>query len=219
MSSTSPSSESSLQLSPHEFANFIVEPENAHALVNVFSQPHDSNCLTLLRYYLFTAQSTHRMEQELERHRTEQANILDRLCEATHFPLRAKPLLDDYRRKTRRYRFHPYSQTPSPNLFPINSYELPPIDVEIKEEGPQKSLSSYRATYNEEPGSKENPIYILGEDECAGCHEDGHRIGDCEREYRWNGMEYAPIPIDENPMEPIYVIDTDYYHSNKNNRN
>ena len=62
-------------------------------------------------------------------------------------------------------------------------------------------------------GSRRNPIYVLNDDEvrCEGCWEEGHFIGDCNREYRYDGEQYVPIVGEENLMEPTYVVDRDYY--------
>lgn len=61
--------------------------------------------------------------------------------------------------------------------------------------------------------SRENPIYVDddGEERCEGCWEEGHFIGDCNREYRFDGERYMPIREGEYPMEPTYVVDRDYY--------
>ena len=62
-------------------------------------------------------------------------------------------------------------------------------------------------------GTRENPVYVFGDDEvrCEGCWEEGHFIGDCNREYRFDGRQYVPISEGENLMEPTYVVDKDYY--------
>ena len=41
--------------------------------------------------------------------------------------------------------------------------------------------------------------------------EEGHFIGDCNREYRYDGEQYVPIVGEENLMELTYVVDRDYY--------
>lgn len=70
--------------------------------------------------------------------------------------------------------------------------------------------TSNRAT---DVGSAMNPIYVYDDDEirCEGCWEEGHFIGECNREYRFDGRRYVPIPKGENPMEPTYIVDRDYY--------
>jgi hypothetical protein len=62
-------------------------------------------------------------------------------------------------------------------------------------------------------GSSTNPIYVFDDDEirCEGCWEEGHFIGNCNKEYRFDGRQYVPIPEGENPMELTYVVDRDYY--------
>ena len=62
-------------------------------------------------------------------------------------------------------------------------------------------------------GLRKNLIYVLDDDEvrCEGCWEEGHFIGDCNREYQYDGEQYIPIVGEENLMEPTYVVDRDYY--------
>ena len=62
-------------------------------------------------------------------------------------------------------------------------------------------------------GLRRNPIYVLDDDEvqCEGCWEEGHFIGDCNRENRYDGEQYIPIVGKENLMEPTNVVDRDYY--------
>ena len=61
-------------------------------------------------------------------------------------------------------------------------------------------------------GSRKNPIYVLDNDKvrCEGCWEEGHLIGDCNREYRYDEEQYIPIVGEENLMELTYVVDRDY---------
>ena len=61
-------------------------------------------------------------------------------------------------------------------------------------------------------GSRENPIYVFDDDDmyCEGCGEEGHFIGDCNGEYRFNGRQYVPIPEGMNHMmEQTFVVDRD----------
>ena len=62
-------------------------------------------------------------------------------------------------------------------------------------------------------GLRRNPIYVLDDDkiQCEGCWEEGHFIGDCNREYQYDGVQYIPIVREENLMELTYVVDRDYY--------
>ena len=66
-------------------------------------------------------------------------------------------------------------------------------------------------------GSRRNPIYVLNDDEvrCEGCWEERHFIGDCNREYQYDGEQYIPIVGEENLMEPTYVVDRDYYQRHR----
>ena len=66
-------------------------------------------------------------------------------------------------------------------------------------------------------GLRENPIYVFDDDDtyCEGCGEEGHFIGDCDREYWFDGRQYVPIPKGTYPMiEPTFVVDKDYYRRN-----
>jgi hypothetical protein len=57
-------------------------------------------------------------------------------------------------------------------------------------------------------GSKKNPIDVYGDNECEGCREEGHAIGDCTKEYRRIGNRYVPIEEGDIRMEEKYVVDT-----------
>lgn len=93
------------------------------------------------------------------------------------------------------------ASTPRPTSFPLSNDENQSRD---------SRCSSNRIT---DAGSSTNPIHVSDDDEiqCEGCQEEGHSIGDCNKEYRFDGERYMPIPVGENPMEPTYVVDREYY--------
>jgi len=65
-----------------------------------------------------------------------------------------------------------------------------------------------------ELGTRENPIYIVDDDNllrCGGCWEIGHLIEDCKKEYRFDGQQYVPIEEGEIILGTTYVIDADSY--------
>lgn len=102
-----------------------------------------------------------------------------------------KPLVKNFRQRARWSRFHPYSHNPSLISIPssINGYN-PPSSIKmqlIEVASRSSSLPSYQTVIDEVRGSKWNPIYVLGDDECGGCHEEGSK---------WN---------------PIYVLGDDEY--------
>jgi hypothetical protein len=109
--------------------------------------------------------------------------------------------------RKRRERYHPYSRPRTPSH---SSSSKSPSNIHIQSSRAATPNSSYYTPDEFEPGSRENPIYVPGDNECEGCRDEGHFIWQCTREYRWNGREYAPVPIGDTHMEPTYVIDRDY---------
>ena len=90
------------------------------------------------------------------------------------------------------------------NLSPLRPpCQLPPLSI----------LSKYNTIDNPPMAWHRNPIYVFGDDEvrCEGCWEEGHFIGDCNREYWFDGRQYVLISEGENLMEPTYIVDKDYY--------
>lgn len=119
----------------------------------------------------------------------------------TDVGLSAHPIYDD---EIRHEEYWGYSEpvvasTPIPTPSPLSDVEIQPR---------RRSLNRMS-----DIGSSNNPIYVFDDNEirCEGCWEDGHFIGDCNREYRFDGIRYVAIPKGENPMEPTYVVDEDYY--------
>jgi hypothetical protein len=165
----SQTSTSPTMLSPYELSRLIVEPNMPHNIFTTFSDQPIS--LTVLRHYRFLSQSIDRLEQELERHRQEQHTLFDRLNGNRMFQTRITPIVQDFRRRTRRSRFHPYARTPSPP-------QTPSCDDSIV---PPTALSSRLSTYAE-PGTRLNPIDVDADTRevpasrilCKRCHSYGH---------------------------------------------
>ena len=67
---------------------------------------------------------------------------------------------------TRWSRFHPYSHIPPSNIKILQK----------KVASRSSSLPSYQTDIDEIKGSKWNPIYVPGDDECESCHEEGHSV-------------------------------------------
>ena len=86
-----------------------------------------------------------------------------------------------------------------PTLSPLNT-----VEIQHRRQSPN-GLTNI--------GTRENPIYVFGDNEvqCEGCWEEGHLIGDCNREYPSDGRQYLPISEGENLIEPTYIVDKDYY--------
>ena len=148
-------------------------------------------------HYHFLSQSLHDLEHWVEQHQAEQhameLNIMNfRHQIAWHF------------------HFHPYGQTPSHIPLPTNHHDPPSNPsshnrlcechalVDISSTRTDKD-QSHRQPLNDPPPSpsyktadmrsRENPIYVFNDDDtyCKGCGEEGHFIGDCNREYRLMG--------------------------------
>ena len=174
------------------------------------------------QHYHFLSQFLHDLEHQVERHQAEQqAMVLD--------------IMDFQHQIAQCFRFHPYGRTPS-RIPPATNHHDPPLDpsshnqicechamVDVSSTRTDKDQSRRRPLNDPLPspsyetadmGSRENPIYVFDVDDtyCEGCREERHFIGDCNREYRFNGRQYVPIPEGMNPMmEQTFVVDRDYY--------
>lgn len=156
--------------------------------------PSYSNYSLNEQHYLFLSRSLNDLERLVERHRAEQYLIFDRLIKAgfmepqierqemRRYHHLARPISSgsDHRieqrqeQETQRYRFH----SPMSTSFPDpsnNRYQY------------GRSLSTATA----EPGTKENPIYVLDDDDvqCEVCNEEGPFIVDCTMEYQSDDCE------------------------------
>ena len=164
------------------------------------------------RHYHFLSQSLNDLERQVERHRTEQRLIFNHLVEAGLIETRLEPHAKSQRRKTRRHRSHPYvspMSTSSHGRVPSSLANAEPIDARHC----RRSFNS-SGPINGVLGTKENPIYVEGDDEllrCGGCWEEGHLILDCKREYRFDGQQYVPIKEGEIVLGSTYVIDAGSY--------
>jgi hypothetical protein len=157
------------------------------------------------RQYLFISQSLNDLERQVERHRTEQYLIFDRLIEAGLMEPRIEPHITKFRQqKTRQYRFHPYAGTMS---TPLTSNDTPITEIRRH----RQSLNCSPPT-TDELGTKGNPIYVSDDDDlkCDGCNEQGHYILDCTKEYRFDEEKerYVPILDGENLTEYRDIVNT-----------
>lgn len=197
-------------LSPQEFSHFIIDPSTPQALAQLFR--NDPTLTAILRSYLFLTHSMDHLEHALERHRVEQLVLFERLVNSRIFEPRVEPLIRDFRQRTRRYHILPYNH-PSSLIPTSSSLNSSPTSLNIGFQHRRRSVNSLQS-YSmevEEVGTRGNPIYVLGDDECEGCHEDGHFIEHCTREYQLVGNQYVPVTVMQNTMEPTYIVDAEYY--------
>jgi hypothetical protein len=218
MPSSTSSDVSDLMLSPHELSRLVLEPSMPPIISHTFRRAPTQTAV--LRYYAFLSQSIYNHEKELERLREEQEAICGFLTDSPMFRRRVAPLVNDFRRWTRRPRFHPYSRTPTPPSTPSNDNSSePPSDIVIHPAASELDAASSLSLYctaidnptieeEQELGSKKNPIDVYGDDECEGCREEGHAIGDCTKEYRQIRNHYVPIEEGDIRMEEKFVVDT-----------
>lgn len=105
--------------------------------------------------------------------------------------------------QTTRRRYYHYAEATTSTSRPTST-SLPNVKIRPRRQ------SFNRTT---DMGSSTNPIYVFDDDEirCVGCWDEGHFVGDCNKEYRFDGRRYVPIPEGENPMEQTYIVDRDYY--------
>ena len=154
--------------------------------------------------YRFLSQSLNNLEQQVERHRSEK-HAMELTITNSH------QRQSTQRQSTRRQSMR--QQTNPPTISIPTPSSLPTVDIQHHQHHRRSfngQIPPYQVTGT---GSMEDPIYIFDDDEihCEGCWEEGHFIGDCTREYRFDGRRYVPIPEGENLMEPTYVVDRDYY--------
>ena len=134
------------------------------------------------QHYLFLSRSLTDLERLVEQHRAEQYLIFDRLIDAGFM----EPQIEQ-RQETRRHLAHqfvsPNSSTSGPRIEQHRFYS----GTEEREESANRRRQSRNAAIAE-LGTKDNPIYVLDDDEvrcnCNG-HE-GHFIVDCTRDYQFN---------------------------------
>jgi hypothetical protein len=140
------------------------------------------------------------------------------LNDSNSYRTRVASLVEDFRGQTRKQRFHPYSHTPSSPLTPSSddSHE-PPSEIKIQPVVPvvpvlntASSLSSYDTLIDDEWGFKKNPINVFENNECEGCWENGHSIGNCMKKYRKVGDHYVRIKDRKVSMEKNYVLDMEH---------
>ena len=117
--------------------------------------------------------------------------------------------------------FHPYDppSNPSSHNQLCKCHAL--VDISStrtdKDQNRRRPLNDPPPSPSYDMGSRENPIYVFDDDDtyCKGCGEEGHFIGNCDREYWFDGRQYVPIPKGTYPMiKPTFVVDKDYYWQN-----
>jgi hypothetical protein len=152
-----------MSLSSNEFAQMILHSDITEHLSATFS---DDPVITIaLRYYSFLTESIERLERFLLRHRIEQQDIFGHLIRNHRFQQRLTPLVVAYRRPSReeRYRYHPYSRTPSPIITPsdadASNHEVLSSTQATSPPPSPKSRSSGSSS-QEEVGTERNPITI-----------------------------------------------------------
>jgi hypothetical protein len=152
-----------MSLSSDEFAQMILHSDMTEQLSATFT---DDPVVTIaLRYYCFLSETIERLERDLLRQRIEQQDLFGHLIRKRRFQQRIAPLVVAYRRPSReeRYRYHPYSHTPSPILTPsdadaYNNEVLPSTRATSPPPSPKNRSSG--SSSQEEVGTKRNPITI-----------------------------------------------------------
>ena len=191
--STSPNTVSAFMLSLSEFA-----------------------CLVSEQHYRFLSQSLNNLEHQIEQHRVERhlmelhiTNLQQQTTQwcpdamSTSPTSRTPSLLSDIESEHHRRSFNNHEPPSNPSSHNISIHDSSFDQSEDRVSNPRTTNM----------GSRRNPIYILDDDKvrCEGCWEEGHFIWDCNREYQYDGEPYIPIVREENLMEPMYVVDRDYY--------
>lgn len=160
------------------------------------------------QHYLFLSRSLNDLEHLVERHRTEQYHIFDRLIDAGFMEPRIEP-----RQETRRYPshhvVHPHSSA-SAFLQPCSSSPR----SEQQQEHPDPADGYYRRrslnTAIAELGTRENPIYIPDDDEVRCDCNGGHFIVDCTRGYEFDEQVRTTGTIRVDP-DPVHLRGHRYF--------
>jgi hypothetical protein len=140
------------------------------------------------RHYLCISQSLNDLEHLVERLRAEQYFIYDQLLDAGLVEPRIEPT--NQQQTTRRYRYHPYNRSMTPSSSrrtPSESSHNMGVEIQSHRQSlnddPSHMDSSSRLPTNcksnvqsnrrwrrtdEELGTRENPIYVLDDDEVRG---------------------------------------------------
>ena len=182
---------SSLYLTSHELKTMIQTSDDTTEIgKHLLNHPLLLPCF---QYWQSLHRTAKHLEQQLEKTHEEMYFVFDNMKYYSHNNAFAFFVT---RKCSEQY--HPYRQcTYAPSLYPSSPIPSsltmtptrtndPPATVKIADvESNHSSIigSSFYTAYNDELGLKYNPIYVLGNDKCKGCHEEGHSIGGCTKEY------------------------------------
>jgi hypothetical protein len=151
------------------------------------------------QHYLFLSRSLNDLERLVEQHRTEQYHIFDRLINAGFMEPRIE------QQETRRYLphqdVHPHFST---SAFFQPRYPSNPQSEQQQEHPDLDDGYYHRQSLNvaiAELGTRENPIYVLDDDEVRGDCSGGHFIVDCTRGYQFDEQARTTgmIRVDPDP--------------------
>jgi hypothetical protein len=149
------------------------------ATATAASSPSDLTRLMSERHYLILSRSLNDLQHQIDQHQTERTIIDDRLLKAGLVEPRIEPctrspitesVVMNGQQKTRRYRYHPYTELEHWYIHPSNVVDNP---------------STNRSVWN---WDLRKILYVRDIDavrlRCDGCEEDGHNmIRDCTKEY------------------------------------
>ena len=186
-------------LSPAELSRIVVDPNMTGVVSAAFR--YDPTGSALMRQYTFLSRNIDRLNEDLERHHSEQYMLFTYMIKNEHFQQKIAPVTRLFRRSNIRTRAHPYIRTPSPPRTPSDARSIsPPSSIEIRLEDATAhittqsmsgSLGSFQTFIDDPPlGSYSNPIIISDSDEedeshrpslyCGRCGLMGHQKEDCK---------------------------------------
>jgi hypothetical protein len=147
-----------------------------------------STSLIHLNHFCYITDTISRLEEELERQRTEHRNVYGHLTNDAYFRAKFRPLIDDFRKRTKPKTIKkPYTRPPA-------RYRSPPPFIPSSSSSSDNTSSSSKYDTAEElsyppfglPGSSTNPILVDAPTRvvCRRCGQVGHRKIDCDTPMR-----------------------------------
>lgn len=197
--------------SPIEFTHVISDDRIVTLLNRVFD--NDLVGSAYLRHFAYITTNIHRIRYELDQHEQERDEIFNHMMRDGPFRDTVRPVVNTYRRRTRRSGLHPYTRLPlnngplsrGPSPFPSNSSTTAPSQPSLS----GVSTTSYYSVQESQPGTSANPIdvdaavddddeaktvkkpytratrqFLRPEPPCKRCGQVGHKKPDCDTPMR-----------------------------------
>lgn len=145
-----------LPLSPSELSDMTLDNRMVTPLNDVFD--NDNPDAAHLRHYSYISLNIERLKNELDRHDEERRELFDHMRNSEDFQSRIQPVLNDYRRLTRRSGFSPQANQPNAKKLrrPSTPYRPFPPSSKTSSKGSSRSARSFLSAGS----SSDNPIDV-----------------------------------------------------------